>query len=195
MKIVKNSRYYNSLIKRVIDESEASTWDGAVREWEIIGFEEDKSLQASCICGKEKLRYLFTIRNIKNENLLFPIGSSCIRKFERDDLSSDVLIKVQLFKLFQAIENNHYIALSSDYFSRKILLYLYEKGAFPPNEHNNYNPKVDYSFLRKMFDKRDKGSITENQTKKIRVIIINAIKPFLREELKKLKANSYTSST
>ena len=53
------SRYMENLIFRVIDESEANSWNDAVLEWEIIDCEEDDELSLSCICGKENLRYLY----------------------------------------------------------------------------------------------------------------------------------------
>ena len=124
MRINKNSAYYRNLIQRVIDNSDAPDWEDAVLEWEVYDCEEDETLQSSCICGKEELRYLFTIRNTLNGNMLYPIGSSCIRKFERDDLDEEVAVKEQLFKLLHAIESNHFITLSSNFFSRKLLRYL-----------------------------------------------------------------------
>lgn len=75
MRVNKNSVYYRNLIQRVIDNSEASTWENAVLEWEIFDCEEDETLESSCICGKEELRYLFTIRNTTNGNVIYPIGN------------------------------------------------------------------------------------------------------------------------
>lgn len=183
MGINRNSNYYRNLIQRVLDYSEALNWENAVLEWEVFDCEEDETLQSSCICGKEKLRYLFTIRNIRNGNMLYPIGSSCIRKFERDDLDEDVSIKEQLFKLLHAIENNEYIALSSDLFSRKLLSYFYDEGVFRENSHNHFDPEVDYQFMLQMFNRR-KGNISPLQHKKISAIIMNSIRPYLREVLK-----------
>ena len=54
--------YKENLIKRVIDASEGRSWESAVAEWEIIDCEEDEHLESSCICGKEDLRFLFTIQ-------------------------------------------------------------------------------------------------------------------------------------
>lgn len=71
MRVNKNSVYYRNLIQRVIDNSEASTWENAVLEWEIFDCEEDETLESSCICGKEELRYLFTIRNTTNGNVIY----------------------------------------------------------------------------------------------------------------------------
>lgn len=179
-----SNAYRTNLIQKVLDKSESNMWDSAVVEWVIDDCEEDDSLQWSCVCGKENLRYLFTIRNTRNGNTLFPIGSSCIRKFDRDDLNEEVSIQETLFKLFHAIEDGSFITLSSEFFSRKLLRYLYNKDVFQANEYNNYNPKIDYEFMLKMFNKRNKASITLNQQRKINAIIMTSIRPYLAEQLK-----------
>lgn len=180
MKIYTNSAYYRNLIQRVIDNSEAPNWENAVLEWEVIDCEEDGSLETSCVCGKEQLRYLFTIRNTLNGRLLYPIGSSCIKKFGRLDFDEEVTVKEQLFKLLHAIENNAFLTLSSDYFSRKLLHFLYNLGAFRANEYNNFVPYNDYQFMLDMFNKRSRTAL---QDKKATAIILNAIRPFLWEML------------
>lgn len=178
-----SSSYYENLIKQVIDKSFCKNWKEAVLEWEIIDCFEDESLQSSCICGKENIKYLFTIKNTINKNLLYPIGSSCIKKFERNELNDIITIKEGMFELFHAIQNNIYITLSTDFFSRKLLEYLYTQGVFQGNTFNNFCGKNDYEFLLKMFNKRNKNSITEAQKKKIKAIIVNSIRPYLIDVL------------
>ena len=178
-----NNTYYNNLIKKVIGDSEGTTWQEAVLEWDIIDCEEDEEQLSSCICGKENLRYLFTIRNTYNGNTLYPIGSSCIKKFERNKLNDVASIREQLFKLLHAIENKNYISLSSEFFSRKLIGFLYDSDAFKANSYNNYKPGDDYQFLLNMFNKRDKDSITSPQNKKINAIISKSVNPFLRNML------------
>ena len=178
------SAYYNNLIKTVIDSSDATTWEDAVQEWEISDCDEDEEHESSCICGKENLRYLFTISNIHNHNTLFPIGSSCIKKFGCTNLTTIASLREQLFKLLHAIENESYILLSREYFSRELLRWLHEYDAFPPNCYNRNAPENDYQFLLDMFNKRNKNSITQAQNSKINAIIIHSIKPFLLNFLK-----------
>ena len=76
------SVYYKNLKAIVLEHSESSDWQSAVLEWVIEDVEEDEKLSESCVCGKENLRYLFTIRNTDNGNALYPIGSSCIKKID-----------------------------------------------------------------------------------------------------------------
>lgn len=74
--------YTDNLIGTVIGLSVADDWEGARREWEIVGCEVDETHSATCVCGKEGLRYVYTIANTETGETLSPIGSSCIKKFE-----------------------------------------------------------------------------------------------------------------
>lgn len=85
-------------------------------------------------------------------------------------------------KLYHAVEDNHFISLSPEFFSRKLLKKLYDEGAFDC-EYNGYDGYDDYEFILKMFNKRDKSSITLGQQKKIRAIIVASIRPYLRNQL------------
>lgn len=178
------SSYYNNLIRKVIDASEADEWEDAVQEWMIFDCEEDENVSSSCICGKESIRYLFTIRNYKTCRMLYPIGSSCIRKFERDDLDDEIAIHEEMFRLYKAIRNREKIELTSKFFSKKLLAALNEYGAFPGNEYNHFDGYEDYQFLLDMFNKRDKSRISDAQHRKINAIIAYSIKPYLARTLK-----------
>lgn len=178
------SQYYNSLIAAVIDASRSKHWEEAVTEWDIVDWEEDENCESSCICGKESIRYLYTIRNRETGIILYPIGSSCIKKFGRSDFVEKISIYEGMFKLYRAVRNNDMIELTSEYFSRKLLLQLYNDGAFAPTQYNHYNGVFDYRFMRDMFNKRDKSNITDAQRRKIRAIIGFSIKPYLQRNLK-----------
>lgn len=175
-----SSSYYRNLIETVLRFSDVTDWKSAVLEWCIDNVKEDETLAESCICGKENLRYLFTIRNTVNGHMLYPIGSSCIKKFQRSDLNEEVAVKVQLFKLLHAIEDRQFLVLSSDFFSRRLLRYLYDLGAFKPSPYNGYDPYNDYQFMLDMFNKRNRS---ERQDKRATAIILNSIKPFLQDML------------
>jgi len=176
------SAYKINLIETVVNSSEANDWKSAVVEWSIDDVEEDRTQTVSCICGHTPIRYLFTIRNIVNGNKLCPIGSTCIMKFERPDLNEEVSTKEQLYQLFHAIEDNTFLTLSPDFFSRKLLRNLFDLGAFKPSHYNDFQPHKDYDFMLKMFNKRKER--TDNENKKVAAIILNSIKPFLQEILK-----------
>lgn len=177
-----DSTYVKNLIMRVLNNSESDIWEEAVMEWDIIDCEEDENCSEICVCGKENIKYLYTIRNKYTGKSLFPIGSSCIQKFDRRDFSEITSLMEEQFKLLHAVEDNEYLSLSTELFSRKLLRWLYEEGAFD-TPYNGYDGEQDFVFMLKMFNKRDKSSITINQDKKIKAIILKAIKPFLKEML------------
>ena len=102
--IVIESTYVEKLIMQVINNSYSDNWQEAVKEWEIYNCKEDEKCLEKCICGKENIRYLYTIKNVYNGNLLFPIGSSCIRKFNRTDLQEESSLIESKFKLLHAIK-------------------------------------------------------------------------------------------
>lgn len=177
-----DNSYYKNLMMTVVRSSESDNWQDAVIEWDIYDCEEDLSCSSECVCGKENIKYLYTIRNRYNGKMLFPIGSSCINKFERRDLREVTTLIESQFKLLHAVESGRYLTLSTELFSRKLLRWLYEEGAFD-TEYNHYDGEGDYEFMLKMFNKRDKDSISYNQDKKIKAILLNSVKPFLSERL------------
>ena len=68
--------YHEILIKKVIDYSKSNYWNEAVEEWEIVDMEDDLDQTKSCICGKESLRFLYTIKNRYTGITLYPIAYS-----------------------------------------------------------------------------------------------------------------------
>ena len=196
---MESKAYYKNLIEKVIEYSEANTWDDAVKEWVVDSCEEDELVSSTCICKKTGLRYLFTILNTINGNTLFPIGSSCIKKFKRDDLNKQVDIYECLFKIVNAVNNKEYISLTTEFFNRKLLEYFYDEGAFVPNKYNRFIPEDDYLFLLDMFNKKNKDSITEKQHNKIKALIVSAIIPFVFRkfelEVPKYEYKSFNNSS
>lgn len=130
--------YHETLIQTILENSVSSNWSNVVNEWNIEDCIEDEFNDSSCICGKENLRYLFTIKNLRNGNTLFPIGSTCIKKFDRTDLNEQTSVNEKLFQLLHAIQDNEFISLNSKFFSRKLLKYLCDDGAFLPTKYNNH---------------------------------------------------------
>lgn len=181
---MENKVNFNNLLKAVIDASESDNWLDAVKEWGIRGCIVDSECSSECLCGKESIKYLFRIRNKHNGKELFPIGSSCINKFGRKDLKEKTAMYMELFKLLHAIESKKYVQLTSDFFSKKLLDWLFEEGAFNTT-YNQFDGKDDFEFMLRMYRKRDKDAITQKQRQKIDAIIVNSIKPFLQDLLEK----------
>lgn len=176
--------YTENLILKIIENSKSNTWEGAVHEWSISDWDEDPEVQETCICGKENIRYLYSIENKYTKKILEPIGSQCIKKFDRDELTEFTIIYEDLFKLRAARKNRKYIELNSNFFTKKLLYFFYEEGVYD-SAYNNFNGKNDYEFMLKMFNKRKKENITDPQQRKIRAIIIKQIIPFVDSQLNK----------
>lgn len=164
----------------VIKYSENEIWEEAVKEWDITDCIEEENQAGWCICGKEQIRYQFTVKNRYNGISLYPIGSHCIKKFGRKDMSEKTELLEDVFKLNHAVKDNAFLLLSPKQFSRKMLEWLHEGGAFD-TAYNNYHGENDYEFFLKMFNKRNKADITIKQDKKIKAIILNSIRPFFNE--------------
>lgn len=173
------------LIDVICKNSESNSWEDAVKEWDIVGFDVDEDCSSKCVCGKEDIKYLFKIQNHLNNVILDPIGSKCIKKFCRKDLSDEVDVCEQIAKLLDKVSNNQFVEFTSDLFSRKLLKYLYENGCFQASSYNRYDPYNDYKFLLEMFNQRKEP--TDRQRNKITALIMSSIKPFCREVLNRMK--------
>lgn len=176
--------YTDNLIGTVIGLSVADDWEGARREWEIVGCEVDETHSATCVCGKEGLRYVYTISNTETGETLSPIGSSCIKKFEQSDMDEELAGWQQAIKLMEEaarIGKEDYVHLHSGSYSRKLLYFLYEQDAFRPTKYNGYDGYNDYLFLLDMFNA---GFCSEAQERKCQAIIMQSIYPWLRNSQK-----------
>lgn len=174
---------YQQLHQVVIKNSVGNNWKSAKQEWIVEPMiEEDDTLSQNCICGHPQLRYIYTIRNINNQNVLSPIGDICIRQFNNAVMQDTADALLKLSRLCSGVANKEYIKLDSKYFSRKFLKYLYDNSVFPSTIYNNGSGYNDYKFLLKMFNKRKKPS--KNEDKKIKASILNNIIPYARKHIR-----------
>ena len=125
------------------------------------------------------MRYLFTIENRETGGEIYPIGSSCIKLFNRKVLDMSTAYLIDKHKLTKAINTGKFLEFTTEYFSRRLLENLYDEGCFQDSQYNKWDGRNDYDFLLKMFNKRNKYDITEPQRRKIIAILLNTIKPFL----------------
>lgn len=165
------------LRKTVIEFSESDYWEEAIAEWNILDCSIDDRMKEICICGHEGLRYCFSIQNRYNNNILYPIGSSCILQFGRNDLKQTVGIYTQLFHIRTKYYNSEKITIKD--FSRKLLQFFWDEDIFEANRYNHFNPENDYSFLLQMFNQRSEP--TNRQQLKINAIIVNSIIPYIQQ--------------
>lgn len=167
---------FHRLTRAVIAASVANEWSAAVMEWDVTELEEDPTGSGECVCGQRELVLLFTITNKHNGAQLHPIGSTCVQKFGRTDLNRQVTLYSDLFRLRAAILDNKHIALTSDYFSRAMIEYLNDEGAFTPDQ---WDADGGYAFILDMFNKRKKDEITRPQRAKITVLLNRKVIPFV----------------
>jgi hypothetical protein len=172
---------FQQLKSEVTSASRASNWFTAVREWEVVGLEEDHSGSESCICGQPNLTKLFTIQNRHNGRQLFPIGSTCINNFGRRDLDDEVHVLEDMLKLRRAILAGEHISVDSKYFTRALLRELKERGAFPGDRFNGGRGESDYEFLLDYFNARDKDAYSTRRKARVTAIMLNKVFPFVRD--------------
>jgi hypothetical protein len=170
---------FQALRRAVIDMSVASKWKTAILEWAVTSVEEHPDSEGECICGQTNLLWMYTITNVTNHAEMFPIGSSCVNHFERSDLNQQVAVFRKLVQLRGAARAGSQITLTTEYFSRAVLDYLFDAGAFTPDQYNGDNGENDWEFLRKMFGIRDKTTINSKQQWKLMKLLEQKIVPFV----------------
>lgn len=183
-----SSDYTGSIIRAVIEASEGDSWEEARHEWCVNGCWEDEGRQTACLCGHDGLRWCYEIRSVVNGNVLSPVGSECIKKFEDEGMDHDLKMEAQANALMaEAVRlgKGEKVSLWGGKFSRKLLWYLYEQGAFPDNKWNDWDGYNDYRFLLDMFNR---GYGSESQLRKVHVLIEKAVYPWLRERWKEQHA-------
>lgn len=168
---------FTELVRAVLSASESNEWAVAVTEWDVVALEEDPTSKGTCTCGKVGLAKLFTIYNRLNENKLYPIGSHCVKQFEIEELDQEVSLLERLLSLRKAFSENR-VELTSEFFSRSLLKYFQSQGVFTVDQWNK-NGNADLEFLLKMFNKRNKQSISEGQRRKISLLLSRKIRPYI----------------
>ena len=174
------SYHHQTFVNTIVDSSKSMYFKKAILEWDITDWFDSRQNTRQCICGKQNIRYLYTIKNKINQKSLDPVGSSCIKKFEREDLNEKINLQKSLFLLYEKIEKKEFITLKND-FTRKSLKYLNSQSIFTPSKFNNFNSENDYEFLLDMFNMRKKPS--DKQQSKIKKLIYSYIIPYLRKTL------------
>lgn len=170
---------FQALRRAVVDASFSDLWKAAVLEWEVTSVTEHPDSAGECVCGQTNLLWMYTITNQSNGAELFPIGSQCVHHFERSDLNQQIDVLKKLILLRAAAQAGEQITMTTDYYSRATLEYLYESGAFTPDQYNWNDGVNDVDFLLKMFGVRDKGAIDRKKKWRTTKLIENKIVPFV----------------
>lgn len=86
---------YN-LIEIINQNSTSENFQMNSREWSVMECIDQGEDTERCICGKEGIRYCYRIYNKKTNKSLYPIGSSCIKKFNNEDMNSQMKTLTEL---------------------------------------------------------------------------------------------------
>lgn len=115
---------YN-LIEIINQNSTSENFQTNSREWSVMECIDQGEDTERCICGKEGIRYCYRIYNNKTNKSLYPIGSSCIKKFNNEDMNSQMKTLTEL-------------ADFKRYFKEVVLLAITK---------NEYNP-IEFKWLK-----------------------------------------------
>lgn len=174
--------FVKKLKEVIIANSVSDKWEEAVLEWQPVDLEYDPDVDSTCVCGHPKLFYLYRIRNELNGKELFPIGSSCIQRFERKELTAKIVSFESVINIYKAMMGWEPIEFTSKYFTRGLIDHMYERGAFKPTAFNDFNPKNDYIFSKRIFNKKEKHMIPDWDWLKMDAIMKHCILPFIKKE-------------
>lgn len=147
-----------AMIETILKNSIADTFEEAALEWDVV---KCTIGDGTCICGQKHLQYLFRIRNRKNGRELFPVGSECIKKFN-NETAIDTAVRMQelltIAEKLKSLQGNKkdIVPKGVDFsmFSRKLLKFMYNEGAFPASKFNRNNGYNDYEFALGTFNGR-----------------------------------------
>jgi hypothetical protein len=104
--------HYVQLMNAIIEYSSSCIINVAITEWYIISHYEERPT-VTCLCGKKDCVYVYVIKNLYNNNILAPIGSSCMHYFEWDRKESEIL------KAYEKWHSKIYTDKKSIYYQKK----------------------------------------------------------------------------
>lgn len=174
--------FVKQLRRVIVKNSVADNWEEAVKEWQPIDLTYDPEVDSTCVCGHPNLFYLYTIKNMKNGKELFPIGSSCIQRFKRKELTSKIVSFEAVIAIYKAMMGWEPIEFTNKYFSRGLIDHIYERGGFKPNSFNYRNPSNDRDFMKSIFNKHYKYMISDSDWVRVDAIMKHCILPFIKKE-------------
>ncbi len=162
------------LVEKIIEYSVSNDWIEASQEWYDYDMVVDSTMSESCICSQPNLKYQFTIKNKINEKELFPIGSECIKFFQDEVMTSSIQIRLDIQALVDHVLAGKYIAYDSPLFTRKVLTYLHEHGAFKPDDTSLLTEDALFEIFWKSRFSYKTASVSQIKTSK-RTIMTNII--------------------
>lgn len=80
---------FKNLVNALLEKSESTDFETATHEWYVSSYNKE---QCKCVCGKENIINTYMITNVKNGNILGPIGSHCVNHFNIND--AEIAMKI-----------------------------------------------------------------------------------------------------
>ena len=90
-----------NLYDAVLETSKADTWEQATKEWNEVSLIFNGIGRSNCVCGNA-IKYAYELFNGVTGKRLFPIGSDCVRHFQRISLDQQL---EEEEKLLRKLEN------------------------------------------------------------------------------------------
>lgn len=157
------------LQQAVVDASDAGTWSKARAEWDIVGSSIAPKRDGVCICGQRGLRNQFTISNRVTEEVLEPVGSSCINLFGRADLDDEATILTALSALKVEIDSGATIDTKDSFLSEQVFRHMHSERELSGWERD---------FMTKMYRRRT--PMTPAQDVKWKAILSGKVIPYVQ---------------
>ena len=171
-----------NLYDAVLEASKADTWEQATKEWSEVSLIFNGIGRSNCVCGNA-IKYAYELFNGVTGKRLFPIGSDCVRHFQRISLDQQLEEEERLLRklenLTRKAQKKEAIRVNKTDFDERLINWLWKKGAFKSNRGNQFSPEKDYQLFLEVFQG---GSWTKAEPlKKARMeeVLEKFIKPFL----------------
>ena len=164
----------------VVELSIADNWEEAKMEWtkaELVKIDADR--KQSCLCGHKSLKKVFAItRNDGSGIELSPIGSSCIEKFENEELTKSIKRAEKTYKL----KKNLKFEDLREVMDEEMLEDFYSRGYFKEDKENEFNPWNDYILFKMALSrKNEERQLAYNKIERIIYVINDYLHPELNE--------------
>lgn len=147
----------------VVDSSEADDWDLARGEWEVVDGDVTPDDDVRCVCMQKPLVYLFKIRNWVTGKEIYPIGSSCVKRFMVQSMTKDVnrLVRAAQNRIEDMGKRRVTKGQFEGYLYKDVpdyyMTFIAKNARHPP-----FNEMVKYYILRKRTSRRSMRSQSED---------------------------------
>lgn len=136
-------------------------------EWDVLSQEDIGTPDETCVCRHEGLRYLNTIGNKVTGATLFPIGSTCVKKFDNDAMTTSM---GDLYLLGEAAAAVRSGSLNREVYSRRLIELL---GLLEVIEPENVR------FLLRLFNRGPNYEMPRHVAKQVEKVVTTQIIPYL----------------